>query len=117
MGQTHHAIAYIELATTDVAAAKAFYGTAFGWEFNDYGPEYAGIKAPDGDEVGGLNGTASPQPGGPLVLLFSEDLAASEKAVTDAGGTITQGPYEYPGGHRFHFSDPSGNELGVFATS
>lgn len=117
MGQTHHAIAYIELAARDVAAAKAFYDAAFEWEFNDYGPEYAGIKGPDGDEVGGLNGTATAQPGGPLVLLFSDDLEASEKAVTAAGGTITQRPYEYPGGHRFHFADPSGNELGVFSTS
>lgn len=118
MGQTHHAISYIELAVRDVAAAKAFYGAAFGWEFNDYGAEYAGIRALEGDdEVGGLNGTAEPRPGGPLVLLYSDDLAASEKGVTDAGGTITQGPYEYPGGHRFHFADPSGNELGVFATS
>lgn len=117
MRQTHHAMAYIELAASDVTAAKAFYGSAFGWEFNDYGPEYAGIKGADGEEVGGLNGTADAAPGGPLVLLFSDDLAASEKAVTDAGGTITQGPYEYPGGHRFHFADPSGNELGVFSTS
>lgn len=117
MGLTHHAISYIELAAGDVAAAKAFYGTAFGWEFNDYGPEYAGIKGADGEEAGGLNGTADATPGGPLVLLFSNDLAASEKAVTEAGGTITQGPYEYPGGHRFHFADPSGNVLGVFATS
>lgn len=118
MGQTHHAIDYIELAVSDVAAAKAFYGSAFGWEFNDYGPEYAGIKAPEGDgEVGGLNGAREPRPGGPLVLLYSDDLAASEKAVVDAGGAIKEGPYEYPGGHRFHFTDPSGNELGVFSTS
>ncbi|MFC7491891.1 MULTISPECIES: VOC family protein [unclassified Knoellia] len=117
MGQTHHAISYIELAAGDVEAAKAFYAGAFGWEFTDYGPEYAGIKGPDGEEVGGLNGTADAGSGGPLVLLYSDDLAASQTAVTTAGGTITRGPYEYPGGHRFHFTDPSGNELGVFATS
>jgi uncharacterized protein len=112
----HHAIDYVELGVRDVAATKAFYEQAFGWRFNDYGPDYAGIAAPDGDgEVGGLNPGREPGRGGALVLLFSDDLDATATAVRAAGGEVIEGPYEYPGGRRFHFTDPSGNELGVFS--
>jgi predicted enzyme related to lactoylglutathione lyase len=115
MTPIHHAIDYIEINVTDLATAKTFYGDAFGWQFNDYGPDYAGIRSPDGDgEVGGLNPNAAPVPGGPLVLLWSADLDASAAAVTAARGAVTQGPYDFPGGRRFHFRDPSGNELGVW---
>ncbi|MEJ7795842.1 MAG: VOC family protein [Nocardioides sp.] len=117
MAPTHHAIDYIELNVTDLAAAKAFYEAAFGWQFNDYGPAYAGIRSPDGEgEVGGLNPARPPRPGGPLVLLFSDDLDATVSAVEAAGGRISETPYDFPGGRRFHFTDPSGNELGVWAT-
>lgn len=111
----HHAISYIEFAATDLTATRTFYESAFGWEFNDYGPGYSGIKAPGGSgEVGGLNPAA--QPGaGPLVLLYSEDLDASVAAVQQAGGVIVAEPYAFPGGRRFEFTDPSGNRLGVFA--
>ncbi len=73
MAKTHHAIDYIELTVRDVDEAKRFYSAAFGWQFNDYGPEYAGIKGPDG-EVGGLARSATPRAGGPLVILYSNDL-------------------------------------------
>ena len=78
MAKIHHTIDYIEINARDLAAATAFYGAAFGWEFNDYGTEYAGIQAPDGDgEVGGINATGrASRPGGPLVLLYSDDLDA-----------------------------------------
>ena len=119
MAHTHHAIDYVELAATDVAQLKEFYSAAFGWEFNDYGPAYAGIRSPDGEgEVGGLNGMVTPlgpTPGGPLVLLFSADLDATASTVESAGGKVVDGPYEFPGGRRFHFTDPSGNILGVWA--
>ncbi len=113
----HHRIDYIELAATDVARAKQFYADAFGWGFNDYGPDYAGIqgRGPDDAEVGGLNAAAAPGRGGALVLLFSADLDATVTAVTAAGGEVVEGPYEFPGGRRFHFVDPSGNELGVWS--
>ncbi|MDF8265294.1 VOC family protein [Luteipulveratus flavus] len=112
---THHSIDYIELGAPDVAAAKAFYAAAFGWEFTDYGPDYAGIQRADGDdEMGGLNGERAGGAGGPLVLLRSDDLAAAEQAVRDAGGTISTAPYAYPGGRRFMFTDLAGNELGVY---
>ncbi|MDO9377561.1 MAG: VOC family protein [Nocardioidaceae bacterium] len=113
----HHSIDYVELTVTDLDRAKRFYADAFAWAFNDYGPEYAGIQGADADaaEVGGLYAHGEVRPGGPLVLLYSDDLDASVEAVTAAGGQVTTGPYEFPGGRRFHFADPSGNELGVWA--
>jgi predicted enzyme related to lactoylglutathione lyase len=115
---THHAIDYIELGVKDLAATRTFYKTVFGWSFNEYGPDYAGIAAPDGEgEVGGLNPGREPGRSGPLVLLFSEDLDATAAAISAAGGEVVEGPYPFPGGRRLHFLDPSGNELGVWAAS
>ena len=111
-------IDYVELNVTDMQAARDFYGAAFGWSFVDYGPEYTGIRtaAESGDdEAGGFNLATEVARGGPLVLLFSDDLDATVQAVTDAGGQVVNGPYEFPGGRRFHFVDPSGNELGVWS--
>ena len=117
MTNTHHTINYIELPATDLAGSKAFYERAFGWQFNEYGPKYAGIKSASGDgEVGGLD-AAEPNRRTPLVLLYSDDLDASVAAVTAAGGAVVQGPYGFPGGRRFHFTDPSGTELAVWASS
>ena len=114
MPQVHHTIDYIEFTVRDLAAAKRFYAKAFGWEFNDYGPEYAGIKGQAG-EVGGLRQSADGQPGGPLVVLYSKDLEQSVAAVRSAGGKIVREPFPFPGGRRFQFTDPSGNELGVWS--
>lgn len=114
----HHSLNYVELTVTDMAAAKAFYTDAFGWRFVDYGPEYAGIASPanDGSEVGGLLLADRPRPnGGPFVLLYSDDLDESERAIRRAGGTISEEAYTFPGGRRLHFADPTGNELGVWA--
>lgn len=114
----HHSIDYVELTVTDLEQAKRFYAAAFGWQFNDYGPDYAGIQNPLGGaapEVGGLRLDKETRSGGPLVLLYSADLDQTLSAVADAGGTVVSGPYEFPGGRRFHFADPSGNELGVWA--
>jgi hypothetical protein len=112
---THHAIDYIEFTVRDLAAAKQFYTEAFGWAFTDYGPEYAGIQGPDG-EVGGLRQADEARTGGPLVVLYSTDLEASLAAVRAAGGSIEKEPFAFPGGRRFHFLDPSGTELAVWAT-
>ena len=126
MTHTHHAIDYVELGVDDVGRAKQFYADAFGWSFTDYGPDYAGIRGQDGDdEVGGLTamgGQAVEQtggeraPGGPLVLMYSDDLDATVRAVEAAGGRVTTAPFEFPGGRRFHFADPDGNQLGVWST-
>jgi len=99
---------------TDLEAAKAFYAGAFGWSFVDYGPEYAGIRG-EGKEVGGLRRDDEVRPGGPLVILYSADLEGSLDAVTAAGGTIVTPIAPFPGGRRFGFADPAGNELAVWS--
>ena len=68
-------------------------------------------------EVGGLSLGQNVEPGGPLVLLYSDDLDATVAAVKDAGGTIAEEPYAFPGGRRFTFFDPSGNRLGVWSAT
>lgn len=116
MPQQHHTIDYIEISVTDMAAAQRFYTAAFGWAFTDYGPGYAGIQRSGGEgEVGGLCVAESVITGGPLVVLYSNDIEASQQAVRAAGGTIAQEIFEFPGGRRFHFRDPSGNELAVWS--
>ncbi len=110
----HHRINYIEFAVIDLAKAKTFYSDAFGWGFNDYGPAYAGIKGETG-EVGGLRTDAKVITGGPLVILYSENLESSLEQIKAAGGEISKSIYTFPGGRRFHFKDPSGNELAVWS--
>jgi predicted enzyme related to lactoylglutathione lyase len=112
--QIHHRINYIEFGVSDLTKSKGFYQAAFGWEFNDYGPMYAGIKGESG-EVGGMRVEPTVQTGGPLVILYSNNLGASLEAVRTAGGKISQDPFAFPGGRRFHFTDPSGNELAVWS--
>jgi predicted enzyme related to lactoylglutathione lyase len=114
MASTHHTIDYVEFTVSDLAEAKRFYAAAFGWQFNDYGPEYAGIKGAQG-EVGGLHQSSNARTGGPLVVLYSSDLEKSVAAVRAAGGKIVREPFAFPGGRRFQFTDPSGNELGVWS--
>jgi hypothetical protein len=106
-------IDYIEFPVTDVAAAKRFYGQAFGWTFEDYGPDYASFR--DGRLDGGFRKEAVVTTGGPLVVLYARDLAAVEKAIGSAGGRIVRPTFSFPGGRRFHFTDPSGNELAVWS--
>ena len=113
---SHHAIDYIEISVTDMVEAKRFYKAAFDWQFSDYGPDYAGIQK-QGGEAGGLCLVPEVSTGGPLVILYSENLDTSLAAVRDAGGRISTEPFEFPGGRRFHFQDPSGNELAVWSTS
>lgn len=111
----HHEIDYIEFGVTDMAESRRFYAEAFGWEFNDYGPGYAGIRKRHGGEIGGLRLQSLVTAGGPLVILYSDDLGRSVARVREAGGQITQEIFEFPGGRRFHFNDPSGNELAVWS--
>lgn len=113
MTHRHHAIDYIELSARDLPRAKRFYTDAFGWQFNDYGPGYAGIQGAE-REQGGLT-AGEPTGGGPLVVLFSEDLEATVAAVREAGGRIETEPFDFPGGRRFHFEDTEGNVLAVWS--
>jgi predicted enzyme related to lactoylglutathione lyase len=116
MASTHNEIDYVELKVGDLAAAKRFYAAAFGWQFNDYGPEYAGIKGGRG-ELGGLHQAPPAPTGGTLAILYSKDLEKSVAAVKAAGGKIVREPFAFPGGRRFQFTDVSGNELGVWSDS
>ena len=112
--QRHHTVDFFEIPVLEMAGAKAFYAAAFGWTFHDWGPDYADIQG--AGLAGGLRLVDAPPKagGGPLVILFSDDLVASERAVTAAGATIVA-HHDFPGGKRFHFVDPSGCELAVWA--
>jgi predicted enzyme related to lactoylglutathione lyase len=105
-------IDYVEFPAGDLAATKTFYAQAFGWRFTDYGPEYAAM---DEGLDGGFHADQTDRAKAPLVILFAHDLEAMEAKVQSAGGTITRPIFSFPGGRRFHFKDPSGNELGVFS--
>ncbi|MBW9207417.1 VOC family protein [Mumia sp. zg.B17] len=109
---------YVEIAVTDLPAASAFYREAFGWEIVPYGDEYAGFRTPaepEGHEAGGLRLADEVVRGSTLVQVYAPDLEACAETVTAAGGRVVQGPYGFPGGRRFHFLDPSGNELGAWS--
>jgi hypothetical protein len=104
-------IDYVEFAAKDVAATKAFYGRVFGWKFTDYGPDYVSFE--DGRLAGGFT-TEGEVARGPLVVIYAADLEAVEAQVRAAGGVIVKPTFSFPGGRRFHFTDPSGNELAVW---
>jgi len=115
MGQEQHdrRIDYIELATTDMAAMKAFYAGVFGWTMQDWGDDYASFE--DGRLAGGFRLVDEVARGGPLVIIYAVDLEAAEAAVRAHGGSIVQAIFSFPGGRRFHFTDPAGNELAVWS--
>ena len=100
---------YVELPVGDVAAAKAFYEAAFGWALTDFGPTYASTLTGDTDV--GLQGDASEATRAPLAVIAVEDLEAALAAVETAGGSIVRPIFAFPGGRRFQFLDPGGNEL------
>jgi predicted enzyme related to lactoylglutathione lyase len=106
-------IDYVELRAGDMQASKAFYAAAFGWGFTDYGPDYAAFEGAGLD--GGLDATAQAAERPPLVILKSDDLEDAVRRVEAAGGVVTVPTFEFPGGRRFHFRDPAGNELAVWA--
>ncbi|MGU3496075.1 VOC family protein [Xanthobacteraceae bacterium A53D] len=107
-------IDYIEFNVAHIAASKAFYGAAFGWTFTDYGPHYCEFQ--DGRLTGGFT-TLAPvtAKGGPLVILFADDLENAQARVEGAGGTIVKPIFPFPGGRRFQFTDPDGYELAVWS--
>jgi predicted enzyme related to lactoylglutathione lyase len=111
----HHSIDYIEFSATDLGSTRRFYEQAFGWSFNEYGPNYLGIQNGQGGEAGGITRSEAVKAGGPLVILYSEDLEDSLRRVVAAGGQVTEEPFAFPGGRRFHFEDPGGNELAVWS--
>ena len=104
---------YIEFGTTNIEETKKFYSAVFGWEFTDYGPEYTSFT--DGRLGGGFTVASEVAPGGPLVVLYATTLEAIEATIKENGGRIVKDTFEFPGGRRFHFADPSGNELAVWS--
>ena len=111
-------IDYLEFTVRDVVEAKTFYGAVFDWKFEDYGPDYASFH--DGRLAGGFiaEGSAdalSAGAGGTLVVCYATDLAAAQTRVESAGGRIVKPTFDFPGGRRFHFTDPSGNALAVWS--
>lgn len=100
---------YVELPVGDVPAAKAFYEGAFGWTLTDFGPTYACTLTGDTDI--GLQGDGAEATKAPLAVIIVDDLDAVLEAVTGAGGTIVRPIFAFPGGRRFQFLDPGGNEL------
>ncbi len=105
-------INYIEFQAPDLEAIKKFYTKAFEWSFTDFGPTYVAFN--DGALDGGFEKGETPVQGGALVILFSDDLESTLANVELCGGTITKPIFEFPGGKRFHFLDPAGNELAVW---
>ncbi|MER2493558.1 VOC family protein [Catenovulum sediminis] len=112
----HEKINYVEFATRDIHSTKAFFEQVFCWTFVDYGTEYTAFSN------SGLDGgfyqadlNASAGNGSALIVLYSEDLADTQQKIIAAGGQIIKDIFEFPGGRRFHFTEPSGNELAVWS--
>lgn len=108
-------IDYIELpSVTSHELTRGFYAKAFGWNFTDYGPDYAATSTGDVDV--GLNGQPSEALAAPLPVIRVDDLEAAFDSVMKSGGIIAKAIFSFPGGRRFHFIDPSGSELAVWQT-
>ena len=110
---------YIEFPATNIEATKQFYNQVFGWKFTDYGPGYTSFS--DGRLGGGFNSESQPAGAdgktirGVLVVLYATSLDDTRAKVIAAGGKIVREIFEFPGGKRFHFADPNGNELAVWS--
>ncbi len=113
MKQTNLQIDYIEFKSNDLHKTKAFYIEVFGWKFTDYGDGYAAFT--DGSLDGGFELSDQPITNGALIVLYHKDLPAIKDAVIKAGGTISVDIFSFPGGQRFQFLDPSGNELAIWS--
>lgn len=114
--QQDQKIDYIEFPAADFDAIQAFYESAFNWQFTDYGPEYRAFS--DGKLAGGFRLAdlkSTTENGAALVILFATDLEATRDNVVSSGGTIIEDIFSFPGGRRFQFADPNGNELAVWS--
>ena len=105
---------YLEMPAQNgtIDSVKAFYANAFAWSFTDYGPSYSAFS--EGLD-GGFYGDAHQGTGKPLPVIYSHDLEDTLRRVEEAGGRIVKPIFEFPGGKRFHFIDPAGNELAVWS--
>ena len=111
-------INYIEFPARDLDAMQRFYSDAFGWSFTDYGPEYRAFN--DGSMDGGFfksEASSSTATGAVLVVLYADKLEQTRDKVMRCGGSLVKDIFSFPGGRRFHFADPHGNELAVWSDS
>ncbi|OOW77247.1 glyoxalase [Xanthomonas campestris pv. vitiswoodrowii] len=108
-------IDYVEFASIDPDASRAFFEAVFGWQFQAYGPDYLAFN--DGRLDGGFYRAAAPAPdeGGPLVVLYADALVPVIERVRGAGGVIVKPVFGFPGGSRFHFREPGGTTLAVWS--
>jgi len=114
---THEKINYLEFPAKDIDATKAFFHTVFDWTFTDYGPDYIAFNN------AGIDGgffksdlTVSTNNGSTLIVFYSDDLEQTLSKIEGAGGSVIKPIFEFPGGRRFHFGDPNGNEFAVWST-
>ncbi len=112
----HEKINYVEFPSQDIAATKKFFTTVFGWSFTDFGPDYTAFSN------AGLEGgffksdqTVSTDNGSALIVFYSKDLKQTQEKIEAAGGSIIKPIFPFPGGRRFHFGDPNGNEYAVWS--
>lgn len=113
---TPNHIFYVEFRARDLVATKAFFTAVFGWKFTDYGPDYADFQG--AGVMGGLareDKCSRLATGGALAVIFTREIEAMRDKVVQHGGRITDDIFAFPGGRRFHFTEPSGNELSVCA--
>lgn len=106
-------INYVEFKAKDLESIKKFYRQAFGWTFTDYGPTYVAFS--ESGLEGGFEKTDDEIINGALVVLYHKDLNHIKNKIVESGGKISKAIFSFPGGHRFHFTDPSGNELAVWS--
>jgi uncharacterized protein len=104
-------IVYLELPAQDLPASRDFYVNLFGWTFQDYGPTYSAFS--DSGTEGGFNADPAERTKAILPVIESQDIEATEQSIVKAGGKITLPTFSFPGGRRFHFTDPAGNELAI----
>lgn len=112
----HEKLNYVELPSRDLPKTKAFFGRVFGWTFVDYGPDYASFASQGLD--GGFYGSdlcSSTTNGAALLVFYSRDLEGTLDKVSKAGGQIVKPVFAFPGGRRFHFVEPGGNEFAVWS--
>ena len=104
-------IDYIEFPSTNRAQSSAFFQAAFGWGIISYGPDYDALS--DAGIDGGID-QAAEKVAATMAIVRTEDLDDAERRVISAGGTITRAQFDFPGGRRFHFREPGGNEMAVY---
>ena len=114
----HEKIDYVEFPSRDIEVTKRFFSTVFGWQFTDYGPDYSAFMNE------GINGgfyrsdlNSSTENGSTLIVFYSSELEQTQQKISDAGGNIVKPVFSFPGGRRFHFADPNGNEYAVWSDS